>query len=63
MSSLIGNEQGKAIVKEYDKKSLFLMFLKCYYHLHLLVETKRGVVEQRVEEEKNLDIFEMIASI
>jgi len=63
MSSLIGCEQGKAIVEEYDKKSLFLMFLKCYYHLHLLVETKRGFVEQRVEEEKSLDIFEMIASI
>jgi hypothetical protein len=63
MPSLIGNEQGKAIVEEYDKKSLFLMFFKFYYHLHPLVESKRGVVEQRVEEEKNLDIFEMIASI
>ncbi len=63
MSSLIGNEHGKAIVEEYDKKSLFLMFLKCYYHLHPLVETERGVVEQKVEKEKSLDIFEMIARI
>jgi hypothetical protein len=30
VSSLIGHEQGKAIVEEYDKKSLFPMFLKCY---------------------------------
>jgi len=57
MSSLIGHEQGKVIVEEYDKKSLFPMFLKCYYHLHPLVETKRGVVDQRVEEDKSLDIF------
>jgi hypothetical protein len=63
VSSLIGHEQGKAIVEEYDKKSLFLMFLTCYYHLHPLTKTERGVVEQRVEEEKSLDIFEMIASI
>jgi hypothetical protein len=51
MSSLIGNEQGKAIVEKYDKKFLFFMFLKCYYHLHPLVEIERGVVDQRVEEE------------
>ncbi len=40
MSSLIGHEQGKAIVEEYDK----------------------GVVDQRVEEDKNLDNFEMTIS-
>jgi hypothetical protein len=34
VSSLIGHEQGKAIVEKYDKKYLFPMFLKCYYHLH-----------------------------
>jgi hypothetical protein len=38
------------------------MFLKCYYHLHPLVESKRGVVDQRVEEDKSLDIFEMTTS-
>jgi hypothetical protein len=57
--SLIGHEQGKAIVEEYDKKSLFPMLLKCYYHLHPLVESERGVVDQRVEEDMSLDIFEM----
>jgi len=40
VSSLIGHEQGKAIVEEYDK----------------------GVVDQRVEEDKNLDNFEMTIS-
>ncbi len=44
VSSLMGHEQGKAIVEEYDKKNLFPMLLKFYYHLHRLVESKRGVV-------------------
>jgi hypothetical protein len=40
--SLIGHEQGKAMVEKYDKKSLFFMLRKCYYHLHALVEYERG---------------------
>jgi hypothetical protein len=63
VSSLIDNEQGKAIIEEYDKKSLFLMLLKYYYHLYPLLEIERGVVEQMVEDEKSLDIFETIANI
>jgi hypothetical protein len=59
VSSLIGHEQGKAIIEEYDKKSLFPMFLKCYYYLHPLVEFEKGVINQRVEKDKSLDIFEM----
>ncbi len=62
VSSFIDCEQGKAIVEEYDKKSLFPMFLKCYYHLHPLVEFERGVVDQSVEEDMSLNIFEMTAS-
>ncbi len=61
MSSLIGREQGKTIVEKYDKKTLFPLLLKCYYHLHPLVEFEKGV-EQNVEEDMSLDIFEMIAS-
>jgi hypothetical protein len=38
------------------------MFLKCYYHLDPLVESKKGVVDQRVEEDRSLDIFEMTPS-
>jgi hypothetical protein len=60
--SFISLEQGKAIVEEYDKKIIFPMLMKCYYHLHPLVESKRGVVDERVEEDKNLDIFEMITN-
>jgi hypothetical protein len=32
MSSFIGCEQGKVIIEKYDKKSLFPMPMKCYYH-------------------------------
>ncbi len=39
------------------------MHLKCFYHLHPLVEFERGVVEQKVEVDNNLDIFEMTTSI
>jgi hypothetical protein len=39
------------------------MLLKCYYHLHSLVGSGRGVVDQRVEMDRNLDIFGMITNI
>ncbi len=58
VSLFIGCEQGKAIVEEYDQKYLFPRLLKCYYHLHPLVESKRGVVDQKVEKDRSLDIFE-----
>ncbi len=45
VSSLIGCEQGKESVEEYDQKTLFPMLLKCYYHCHPLVEFERGVVD------------------
>jgi hypothetical protein len=57
--SLIGHEQGKAIVEKYDNLKKIPMLLKCYYHLHPLVEYERGVVDQRVEKDMSLDIFEM----
>ncbi len=57
VSSCIGHEQTKTSVEEYDKISLFLMFLKCYYHLHPLVEFERCVVNQKVEGDIKLDIF------
>ncbi len=34
VSSFVGREQGISIVEDYDKKSLQLMLLKCYHHLH-----------------------------
>ncbi len=52
VSSFIGHEQGKAIMKKYDKKSLFSMLLNCHYHLHSLVESKRNIVDQGVKKDK-----------
>ncbi len=63
MSSLVGDEQGKAIVEEHDIKSLFSMLLMCHYHLYALDEYERGIVDQRVEEDSSLDIFEMTTNI
>jgi len=46
VSSFISREQGKAIVEKYDKKSSFPMLLKCYYHLHPLIEYEGRVVDE-----------------
>ncbi len=40
--SFIGHKHGVAIVKEYDRKSLFPMLLKFYQHLHPLFKGKRS---------------------
>jgi hypothetical protein len=42
ISSFIGKEQGVAFVKEYDRKSLYLMLVKCHEHLHPLVRLERN---------------------
>jgi hypothetical protein len=34
-------------------------FIKCHYYLHPLAEFERGVVDQRIEKDNSLDIFEM----
>jgi hypothetical protein len=40
MLSFIGRDQGVAIVEQYDIMSLYLMLMKCYYHLHSSIESK-----------------------
>jgi len=62
LSSFIGSEQGKAIVEKYEQIFLFPMLLKCHYNLHPLAEFKRGIVDQRVEKDNNLDTFEVITN-
>jgi hypothetical protein len=51
-------EEVVAIVKEYDKRSLYPMLIKCYNHLHHVLESKVGCVCPFVEENCNLSIFE-----
>jgi hypothetical protein len=48
-----------AIVEKYDKIYLFLFKKKCYYHLHLLVKAKKGIIDLKVKKDKSLEIFEM----
>ncbi len=40
ISSFIGHEEGVNIVEEYDKQSLYLMFLIRYHYLHLMTKFK-----------------------
>ncbi len=51
-----------AIATKYERKSSFPMLLKCYHHLHPLPKTKSLFVN-KFDEDNNLDIFEMVASI
>jgi hypothetical protein len=49
------------IMNEYDKRTLYLIILKCHHHLH--PKTKYvGCVDQIIDEDYSLDIFQQIAS-
>ncbi len=37
VSSFVGQEEGVSIVDEYDRRTLYPMFLKCYHHLHPMI--------------------------
>jgi len=39
VSSFVGQEQGVYLVKEYDKKYLYPMLVKCYEYLHPLIRS------------------------
>ncbi len=45
VSSFVGREQGVVFVEEYDRKSLYLMLVKCHEHLHPLVSLDRNCVD------------------
>jgi hypothetical protein len=47
------------IVEQYAAMSLYLMLMKCYYHLQPSIEFNNGFVDQRMDDENNLDIFQM----
>jgi hypothetical protein len=56
----IGLEQGKVIVKRYDRKTLYPMLLKCHHHLHPL--SKNVIMDQGVDEYFSFDIFEVTSN-
>ncbi len=55
--SFVNYEEGMNIVKEYERQSLYLMLLKCYQYLHLIVKFKVGCLNQVTYTYFNLDIF------
>ncbi len=64
ISSFVKKEQGVALVKEYDRKSLYPMLVKCHEHLHPMVRLDTNCIDQDIfEHDCNLAIFEQIASI
>ncbi len=51
------------IVEDYDKCVLYLMFIKCYHHLHSMSKFKVKYVKQTINENYNLNISQHIVSI
>ncbi len=62
ISFFVDQEEGINIVNKYDRRTLYFMFLKCYYHLHPMIESI-GCVDQTIDEDCGLDIFQQIVSI
>jgi hypothetical protein len=46
ISYFIGYEKKVNIVDKYDRRSLYLMFLKCYLYLHPMAEFEVGCANQ-----------------
>jgi len=59
--SFIGCDIGRLIINEYDEKSLFLMLLKCYEHLHQIFGALDNSQSSQmdIDAKCSLDIFEM----
>ncbi len=60
--SFVGREQDISIIEKYDQKFLQPMLLKCYHHLHLVVDCDVEFTKHRSYEDNNLDILEMTSS-
>ncbi len=50
------------IVEEYDRRSLYLMLLKCYHYLHPMIEFEVGCANQITNASSNLDISKQTPS-
>ncbi len=49
------------VVNEYDRRTLYPMILKCYHHLQPMTKSI-GCVDQIIDKDYSLDIFQQIAS-
>ncbi len=63
ISSFVRREQGVVLVEEYDKKSLYLMLVKCHEHLYPFVKSNKNYAHQDIfDQDCNLNISKQIAS-
>jgi hypothetical protein len=60
ISFFIGHEKGVTIVEEYDKISLYFMFIKCHHYWHKVTRFEIGCLNPN--ENCALNIFEQIVS-
>jgi hypothetical protein len=60
--SFIGCDQGIAIVEQYDTMPLYLILMKCYYHLHPSIEFDNSFANHKVDDDNNMNIFQMIVA-
>ncbi len=51
------------IIEKYDKQLLYLMFLKCYHHLHPMAKSRVECVDQTWDAKNDMDIFEQPGSV
>ncbi len=63
MYFLIDHEESVNLVVEYDEQFLYNRLLKCHHYLHPMEKFEIGCVEQVVDEDFHLDIFEQIVNI
>jgi len=57
VSSFVGREEGVSIVNEYDRRTLYFMFLKCHHHLHPMTKSI-GYVNQAGDEDSSFNIIQ-----
>ncbi len=58
VSSYVGKEQGMSIIEEYDMRALYPMLFKLHNHLHPIVDGGFSFVDQDVDQNYGLDIFQ-----
>jgi hypothetical protein len=59
-SFVFGQEEGVSIMDECDRRTLYLMFLKCYHHLHPLTKFAK-CANQIGDDDYSLNIFQQTA--
>ncbi len=51
------------LLKSMKENLYILCFLKCYHHLHYVTNCEIEYIDKRIDENYNLDIFEIIVNI